>query len=204
MRKIVLRPLNPPPKLDRYCHLSTEAQVTLAALEAKYDHLLKSFQRKEQSDSANYYKSIYDATFKRENERTLFRQSASRQLKINNYECRGTTKQASLKNSSAQSNNSAPKKDHDVFSELLVMDHPPDDEIAESILLFTQRTSAPESPLIDFESNIAEEHEQTATTSSKRTKFAQYLSQLDTDIIGANSSDAKKICLQSTNFHLNS
>ncbi|KAK3784853.1 hypothetical protein RRG08_056810 [Elysia crispata] len=199
MKNIVLRPLISPPKLDHYSHLSKEAQVTLAALEAKYDHLIKSVQRIETSDSAHYYKSIYDATFKKENETTSFRETKGRGIKTKLAEWSRSIKHASQKKST---NNCVPRKDYGFCSELLMTDRPPDEEITQSILLLTQTTSAPESPLIDFESNNAEDHEQEKNTSNKRFKLAQYFSDIHTDITETNFLQTNHTYMQSNNSQL--
>ena len=47
MKRVVIGPVISPPKLTRYQHLSNEAQLTLAALELKYDRLLQNVQKQE-------------------------------------------------------------------------------------------------------------------------------------------------------------
>ena len=69
---------------------------------------------------------------------------------------------------------------HSLCSEVVMTHRPPDEEITQSILALTQRTSAPESPLMDFGSDISEDHE--IADSTKSVKLGQHSNYLDNNI----------------------
>ncbi|GFR97839.1 DNA polymerase nu [Elysia marginata] len=194
MKRAVIRPVYPPPKLDRYSYLTTEAQVTLAALEIKYDYLIKSVQKKEESDPVDYYKSIYDASFKKENDMIMFSQREERGMASKSVRQGEYKMPASIKRYSAQ------RKSAGFCSEIFMTEKPSDEEIAQSIVSLTQKTSAPESPLIDFDSDSTDEYDRGEKNKCKRIKLGHYFSQLDTGANGIQSLQIKQN--ESTDLHL--
>lgn len=195
MKQLVLRPVYPPPKLDKYSYLSTEAQVTLTALEVKYDHLLKNLQMKESSGYAdNYYKSIYDASFKKETGALSFSQYDEHNRILSSNKC-------NVRNSSEMLKISHLRTEKIICSEIFMTEKPSDEEMAQSILLLTQRTSIPESPLIDFEIDYtySDDGDQNEKINCKRLKLGQHFSQIASDNV---TRELQKNQERSINTHL--
>ncbi|BFZ02404.1 hypothetical protein BsWGS_05443 [Bradybaena similaris] len=167
----VYRPVKPSPKL-LYTTLSPEAQKTLEDLQRKYSSLLSYVQTQDVSyhDPANYYKSIYNASFRKCFSTTYSKKSPDGNSEIpackqiiekpltfssennNIFDTKSSMEYAhhTLISSKFEKKGSKVRPENEVFLKY----RPSDEEIADSILQLTQRTSHPDSPCLDLNCDL--------------------------------------------------
>ncbi|KAK7008896.1 DNA polymerase I [Biomphalaria glabrata] len=76
MNKFTITPALNPPILNAYSLLSPEAQKTLASIEIKYSNLMRN-SKSQIINTHDYYKSIYNATFKKDPEEMKYQDFSS-------------------------------------------------------------------------------------------------------------------------------